>query len=64
LVPFGAQAAQWLQKYLTEARPLILNQLMSDYFVYWALYRRTSTARQAFWYIIKRYAIVAGIEGH
>ncbi len=60
LVPFGEQAADWLVRYLDEARPAILAQQVSD-----ALFptrRGRAMTRQAFWHLIKRYALQAGIR--
>jgi integrase/recombinase XerD len=60
LVPFGGEAGQWLQKYLAEARTALLEGKTSD-----ALFigRHTGSAltRQAFWALIKRYALQASI---
>jgi integrase/recombinase XerD len=61
IVPFGAEAGQWLRKYLSEARPLLLEgKTCHEVFVG----RRTGSGltRQAFWVIIKRYANLAGIQ--
>jgi integrase/recombinase XerD len=60
LVPFGAEAGQWLRTYLQEARPILLEgKSCQEVFVG----RRTGhgLSRQAFWVIIKRYANLAGI---
>ena len=56
LVPVGAPALKWLQRYLAEARPPV----PSD-----ALFPGASgrpITRQTFWHAIKRYAIQAGID--
>ncbi len=61
LVPFGAEAGQWLRTYLQEARPILLEGTScQEVFVG----RRTGhgLSRQAFWVIIKRYASLAGIQ--
>jgi integrase/recombinase XerD len=61
IVPFGEEAGQWLRKYLQEARPILLEEKnCPEVFVG----RRTGTGltRQAFWFIIKRYASLAGIK--
>jgi integrase/recombinase XerD len=63
LVPFGAQAANWIQRYVDEARAAILGNQTSDY-LFVGRYTGEHLSRQAFWYMIKRYAIIAGIEGH
>lgn len=60
LVPMGEEAADWIDRYLKEARPAILNQRLTD-----ALFVTTRAAgmtRQAFWHIIKRYTKLAGID--
>lgn len=59
LVPLGQLAIEWIQRYLNEARPDILNgQQSDDLFV---TTRGSGMTRQAFWHIIKRYAQIAGI---
>ena len=60
LVPFGNQAADWLAQYLERARPELLQQKTSDY-LFVARYTGASLSRQAFWQLIKRYALIAGI---
>lgn len=62
LVPMGEEAADWINKYLTHARPEILQKRMSDALFVTA--RATEMTRQAFWYLIKRYALLAGISKH
>ena len=59
LVPLGEQAIDWLGRYLTEARPEILGGQQSDALFVTA--RGGPMTRQAFWQMIKRYALVAGI---
>lgn len=59
LVPFGAEAGEWLQRYLSQGRPLILGSQVSD-----ALFvtgRGGPMTRQMFWKLIKKYALQAGI---
>ncbi|MGC4062974.1 MAG: site-specific tyrosine recombinase XerD [Aquabacterium sp.] len=59
LVPFGAEAGEWLQRYLSQGRPMILGSQVSD-----ALFvtgRGGSMTRQMFWKLIKKYALLAGI---
>ena len=60
LVPFGEEAADWLDRYLAQGRPAILAGRASDALFpsRWA----KAISRQAFWQAIKRYAIRAGIE--
>jgi integrase/recombinase XerD len=62
LVPMGEEAADWIDKYLKQARPEILQKRMSDALFVTA--RASAMTRQAFWYLIKRYALVAGISKH
>jgi integrase/recombinase XerD len=60
LVPLGQIAAQWLDRYLTEARNIILDgKPSSDLFI---TRRGATMSRQMFWNLIKRYAIKAGIQ--
>lgn len=59
-IPIGAVALDWLERYLQEARPLLLEGRQSG-----SLYvteRKSAMTRQAFWYIIKRYASEVGIS--
>ncbi len=60
LVPFGAEAAQWLSRYLAEARNELLKNKQSDY-VFIGRYTGDCLTRQAFWGLIKRYAVIANI---
>ena len=60
LVPVGEQAMDWLEQYMTGARVDILGQRQSDYL--FVTKRGAGMTRQAFWYIIKRYAKKAGIS--
>lgn len=62
LVPMGEEAADWINKYLAHARPEILQMRLCDSLFVTA--RATEMTRQAFWYLIKRYALVAGITKH
>ena len=59
LVPLGEQAIDWLGRYLKEARREILNGRLSDALFVTA--RGGPMTRQAFWQLIKRYALRAGI---
>jgi integrase/recombinase XerD len=59
LVPLGEQAIDWLTNYLNEARPEILKGQASDALFVTA--RGGAMTRQAFWQLIKRYAVIAGI---
>lgn len=60
LVPLGEEALSWLERYLKEARPALLGGKTSD-----ALFVTTRAAvmtRQAFWHLLKRYALQAGLH--
>ncbi|MCB1926305.1 MAG: site-specific tyrosine recombinase XerD [Gammaproteobacteria bacterium] len=60
LVPLGEQAIDWLQRYLREARPVLLGaQPAASLFV---TRRGDGMTRQAFWYRIKKHAAGAGIR--
>ena len=59
LVPLGQLAIDWITRYLHEARPDILHGQQSDALFVTA--RGGAMTRQAFWQLIKRYALVAGI---
>lgn len=60
LVPFGEQATDWIEKYLTESRPELLKQTQSDSL--FVTNRKKSMTRQAFWHLIKKYALQSGIK--
>ena len=62
LVPFGEDAMEWLEQYIRGARLTILANRQSDFLFVTA--RGTNMTRQAFWHIIKRYALQAGIDKH
>jgi integrase/recombinase XerD len=60
LVPLGEEALAWLERYLINARPQLLGQRTSDGL--FVTTRGEMMTRQAFWYLLKRYAIVAGLN--
>jgi len=60
LVPLGEEALDWLQQYLIEARPVLLQGYVSEDL--FPTRRGKAMTRQAFWYLIKRYAQQAEIE--
>jgi integrase/recombinase XerD len=60
LVPMGEEAVDWVSRYLKEARPEILQKRLSDSL--FITQRGEAMTRQAFWYLIKRYALKAGIR--
>ena len=62
LVPMGEVAIDWLRRYLNEARPqLAAGDLCEALFL---TQRKSGMTRQAFWYLIKRYAHQVGIQTH
>ena len=60
LVPFGGEAGQWLGRYLQDARTPLLDGKTSDV-VFIGRHTGTGLTRQAFWALIKRYAVIANI---
>ena len=62
LVPMGEEAVDWISRYLSEARSAILQKRLSD--ALFVTNRGEAMTRQAFWYLIKRYALMAGITKH
>jgi integrase/recombinase XerD len=60
LVPFGAEAADWLARYLSDARAAILGRRSSDALFVTA--RGAGMTRQMFWKIVKQHALAAGIH--
>jgi integrase/recombinase XerD len=59
LVPFGQQARVWIERYVKDARGVILNGQVDD-----ALFvtgRGGPMTRQMFWVVIKKHALKAGI---
>jgi integrase/recombinase XerD len=59
LVPFGEQARLWLERYLKEARGVILDGQVDDALFVTA--RGGPMTRQMFWIVIKKHAARAGI---
>ncbi|ORU93591.1 MAG: site-specific tyrosine recombinase XerD [Cycloclasticus sp. symbiont of Poecilosclerida sp. N] len=60
LVPIGEEALVWLQDFIAQWRLVILGERKTD-FVF-PTNRGSGMTRQAFWYLIKRYATKAGIN--
>ena len=58
-MPFGAEAADWLQRYLSQSRAAILGRHTSDALFVTA--RGAGMTRQMFWKILKQHARRAGI---
>jgi len=59
LVPLGEEALDWIARYLREGRPEMLDGQLSDSL--FVTQRGGAMTRQSFWYLIKRYARLAGI---
>ena len=60
LVPLGQEAAHWIGKYIKEARTALLaGRTSNDLFV---TARGGAMTRQAFWLIVKKAAVVAGVS--
>jgi integrase/recombinase XerD len=60
LVPLGEEALYWLQRFMREGRGVLLGSRRSE-----ALFpskHGAAMSRQAFWQLIKRYALQAGIN--
>lgn len=60
LVPFGAEARSWLERYLKQARAAILGGQVDDALFVTA--RGGAMSRQMFWILIKKYALQAEIH--
>lgn len=60
LVPLGEEALNWVERYMREARGLLLGSIQND--VLFPSRRSSAMTRQAFWQLIKRYALQAGIS--
>ncbi|MGV7209567.1 site-specific tyrosine recombinase XerD [Oxalobacteraceae bacterium A2-2] len=59
MLPFGAQAQQWVERYLREARGQILNGQVDDALFVTA--RGGAMTRQMFWVVVRKHAQRAGI---
>ncbi|MBF7688335.1 site-specific tyrosine recombinase XerD [Acinetobacter rathckeae] len=59
LVPLGLTAIDWLEKYLHEARPQLYQSTIDYVFL---TQHGGLMSRQNFWYMIKRYALIANIN--
>ena len=60
LVPLGEEALIWVKRYAASARPALLSGKGSDDL--FVTTRGGAMTRQSFWYIIKRYALQAGVR--
>lgn len=61
IVPMGAEAVHWLERYLREARGQLLKGLRCDEL--FVSQKKTGISRQLAWMIVKQYAEAAGIRG-
>lgn len=59
LVPLGEEAVNWIENYLLNSRPDLLKGQVTD--ALFVTKRGGAMTRQAFWYLIKRYALQAKI---
>lgn len=60
LVPVGDEALVWMNRYMLEARPLLLTSNIGD--MVFPSSRGRVMARQTFWHRIKYWASVAGVD--
>jgi len=60
LAPLGEEAVGWIERYQREARPALLGARKSDALFVTA--RGEAMSRQAFWVVVKRHALKAGIR--
>jgi integrase/recombinase XerD len=61
LVPVGEEALAWIRRYLAEARSTLLDGRSTE--ALFVTRRAEPMTRQAFWQLIKRYAVRAGVAG-
>ena len=60
LAPLGEEALNWINRYIKEARLMLLGKKTSEALFVTA--RGSAMTRQAFWHLIRRHAIQAGIN--
>ena len=60
LVPMGENAVDWIETFIEQGRPQLLGENSSD--VVFPSKRAKQMTRQTFWYRIKHYSVVAGID--
>ena len=60
LVPLGEEALDWLRRYMTDGRGVLLGKQVSDDLFITA--RGESMTRQMFWYLIKKHARNGGLH--
>lgn len=61
LVPIGDEAVAWITQYIETFRSELMKGKGVSEFLF-VTNRGTGMTRQAFWYLIKRYAVIAGIN--
>jgi integrase/recombinase XerD len=59
LVPMGEEAIDWIRRYMTHGRPLLLAGKLSD--ALFVTHRGGGMTRQMFWYLIKKHAQQGGM---
>ncbi|MDA3868487.1 MAG: site-specific tyrosine recombinase XerD [Gammaproteobacteria bacterium] len=64
LVPVGEIALEWIERYLNQARPVLLPVQAKATNAVFVTRRGQAMSRQAFWYMIKRNGLKAGIEAN
>lgn len=60
LVPLGEEALDWVTRYLSQGRGALLDRKQTD--ALFVTQRAEPMTRQMFWYLIKRYTLLAGIN--
>ncbi len=60
LVPLGAEAQHWIERYLGQARPELLGARRCDALFVTA--RAAAMTRQSFWLIVKKHAVTAEVH--
>ncbi len=63
LVPMGEEAVDWVRRYLADTRPALLAGTGSGSAQLFVTTRGEGMTRQAFWSLIRRYALKAGVTG-
>ena len=62
IVPIGVTALNWIEKYLNDVRPHLLEGAQSS--ILFPSKRKRQMTRQTFWHAIRRYAQRVGIQKH
>ncbi len=60
VIPLGAEAEHWVERYVKEARPALLGRHSSNYLFVGR--KGKPLSRQRLWQLIKTYAVSAGLE--